>query len=464
MSKHQRIAAYFTDGASRWALVDNLGLVGLKHEVLIDEPCPIRANAAPSIEMYAGGLRPDEPLIIFPGGAEIKKLADHHPNYLTELKAVEYKVILQKHQLFVWFENGYQVWFSPEVRSYLSPTFIYNLYLELISSPTHLISRYPIITNVYKTLANYKTCHKDYFGWVSPEDHKANPSFANAEPIVINQYASRYIDMFRLMTPPSLSVVPDKPNTLRILAKEGSEAVWDADTIVRHILSAPCPLKQQSENNLGYSILPVENPEPTEEELKQVKQEVTDYLVSTHPMLQSLDSILELYVAKSSHEKFYREVYQQAKKYDVPVATAFIFAMGIYPTGVMLEQLTNSAKEKIKVKLEEKSKKAPRFRFEIASNGYLNIVGGTGCLTIYQKGDTLNTTLKELYKLRELTLIGENVITAQTLLAVFEDTTLTLQSSQLMGNIISMKGRNIFRNVLVETGAYEDVNINAKLI
>lgn len=457
MSKQQRIAAYFTDGASRWALVDNLGLVNLGHAVLVDESCPIRANAAPVIEMLAGGLRPDEPLIIFPDGG-IKKLADHHPNYLTEIKAVEYKVILQKHQLFVWFEDGYQVWFNSEVRAYLSPTFIYNLYLELISSPTQLISRFPIVTSVYKTLVNYKTCHKDYFGWVSPEDHKANPSFANAEPIAIKQYASRHIDMFRLMTPPSLSVMPDKPNTQRIPAKEGSEAVWDADTMVNHILGAPCPIKQQMEQKSDH------NPEPTEEELKQVKREVTDYLIRTHPPLGHVDSSLELYVAKSSHEKFYREVYHLSKKFDVPVATSFIFAMGIYPTGTMLDELITGAKRKLQNKFKDEPKKKPQFRLEISPDNHLNIIGDAGCLLIYQKGDALNTTLKELYKLRELTLIGNNTISAQTLLAVFEDTTLTLQNSQLVGNIISIKGRNIFRNVLVETGAFEDATINAKPI
>lgn len=461
MSKQQRIAAYFTDGASRWALVDNLGLVNLGHAVLVDESCPIRANAAPVIEMLAGGLRPDEPLIIFPGGAEIKKLADHHPNYLTEIKAIEYKVILQKHQLFVWFEDGYQVWFNSEVRAYLSPTFIYNLYLELISSPTQLISRFPIVNKAYKTLVNYKTCHKDYFGWVSPEDYKANPSFANAEPIAIKQYASRHIDMFRLMTPPSLSVMPDKPNTQRIPAKEGSKAVWDADTMVKHILGTPCPLKHyQAKHDVEATRDHILH-EPTE-----IMYELNMFLQSTHPG-HTPEEALSFYVYKDQHPKFYQTLVDYVRTFGCTVPQAFSVltsGVGNHVKNAQSIGLVTMLNEMKRVNASAKPKQPVPFRMEISTDNYLNIISSTGCLLIYQKGDALNTTLKELYKLRELTLIGNNTISAQTLLAVFEDTTLTLQNSQLIGNIISIKGRNIFRNVLVETGAFEDVTINAKPI
>lgn len=441
MSKHQRIARYFTSGCNRWALVDNLGLVNLGHAVPFNERCPIRANAAPVIEMCAAGIKADQPMVITPDG-KVRKLSEFNSNFLKGINTIEYKVIVQRYHLVVWFEDGYQVQIDIGAHSYITPIFIYHLYLELLSSPVDLTLRFPIIRGVTKTLDNWKTCHKDYFGWVSPDDQTPNSSLLNDRPIVMKQkHAANNLHMFKLITPPSLSVVPNQPNTSRIPAMEGSAAVWDADTMVRHILNVPCPLMAPAAEEFDIRGLSAASEQPDPADMILVRHAIEQYLTEKTPG-QQMEEYLWMFVAKSKHSEFLKSVWDYSFENKVSIVDAFKSIMGVH-----------------------EPKWKPRFMITLNSLTETTIRSDQGSLTIHhQTRDKFNQILKELYKLDELILIGENQIGATVNLKVSEHSKLTMENSSFIGSSIALKGENVFRNTMVEYGQYTDVRINAKII
>lgn len=491
MSKSNRIAAYFTDGVRRLALVDNFGLIDMTSYVSAGEYDPVRANAHAVVEALVGNSWATTPMYFdHPNG--VSNLSPGHIDIIKQAGCVAYKFCIDPKDgtAHLWFENGKLVTFKSNVAFSLTPINIAHFLKDDNAQFTGIVSS---IVKV-RVVGEFEKEISDYFGWIRKEDVGYNESLRSNQEIITYRPKTKQCEIpVRVLNLPQRNPHPLDPlmsynpaqvlsqdemvkiilagesplafidfpdnikcelpgitmrNTQRIPAKENSEAVWDGKSLVETFWEVWGDVLKDDKDNISAA-----TEKPTAEDLELTQAAIEGYLKENWSGSYKNDNLLTLLVAKNSQPKFLNDVWRMSYHMQIPLLKAF-------------KELYGSDDPSSVVK-----KKSPKkFKLTTISPNISVITDTTtgGKLTLHfafeSKG--LTEAIKELSKLKKLTLAGENTIGVASNLSITKGGTLVMSNTSFLGTpngTLKLTGYNVFSNVSINSGTFENTSMAGAL-